>query len=95
MIMTNQHCFPSQKWYLQEGQESGECFLLVENYPTTLLLCHVLCPVQTRAMTPGARITVLILDYAMYSLDNRNAERNFSMFGNFVDLRTDPPGHVV
>jgi len=90
MIMTNQHCFPSQKYYLQEGQESGECFLLVESYPTTLLLCHVFCSVQTRAVTTGARCTVLILDHAIYSLDNPNSERNCSMFRNFVDLRTIP-----
>lgn len=38
--MTNQHCFPSQKCYVQEGQESGECFLLFESYPTTVLLCR-------------------------------------------------------
>ena len=94
MIMTNQHCFPSQKCYLQEDQESGECFLLVKSYPTMLLLCHVFCPVQTRATTTGARCTVLILDYAMYSLDNPNSERNFSKFRNFVDLRTDPRGRV-
>jgi hypothetical protein len=95
MIMTNQHCFPSQKYYLQESQESGECFLLVDSYPTTLLLCHVFCSVQTRAMTTGARCTVLILDYAMYSLDSPDSDRNFCIFRNFVDLGTDPRGRVV
>jgi len=45
-------------------------------------------------LAQGVR-TVLILDYAMYSLHNTNPERNFSIFRNFVDLRSDPRGHVV